>query len=78
MRVEFSSVIPILDVELGEIAEGHDLDVEIGLDEGDTGEDAVGDDARAVTGLGAPGDDVVFGFADGDAVFWGCPETPVL
>ena len=77
MGVELSSVIVGLEVDLGLVNEADDHDVVGGGDVLDTEEGAVGDDTSAMALLGAPGDLVCLGLADGIVVLGGRPQAEV-
>lgn len=77
MRVELSSVVVGLDVDLGLVDETSDLDIIWGLDVLHALEGAVGDDASSATSLGTPGDLLTFRIGDRRVGFGGGPETEV-
>ena len=66
--VQFTSRVPLGDVDFGEIADTGDLDVFRGLDEMDTLEGSVGDGAGATAGLGTVGDGNALGVTNGTIV----------
>jgi len=76
--VEFASVVAVHDANFGEVAEGHDLDVERGADKVDGGEGAVGDDTCIVAGFCAVSDGLGFDVADGLACAWWAESAPVV
>ena len=75
--VELSSVVVGLEVDLGLVNEADDHDVVVGGDVLDTEEGTVGDDAGAMALLGAPGDLVGLGLADGIVLLGGRPQAEV-
>ena len=77
MGVELSSVVVGLEVDLGLVNEADDHYVVVGGDVLDTEEGTVGDDACAMALLGAPGDLVGLGLADGIVLLGRRPEAEV-
>lgn len=75
--IELASVVVGVEVDLGLVDEADDHDVVVGGDVLDTEEGAVGHDTGAVALLGAPGDLVGLGLADGVVGLGGRPEAEV-
>jgi len=75
--IELSSKVIRLEVDEGLVDKTNDLDVVWGPHELNTLKGTSGDETRAMAGLGAPGDFLMFGLTDGGGTGWGCPETPV-
>lgn len=78
MGVKLASGITRLNVEFGEIADSGDLDVIGGLDEVRALDRAVGDDARTVAALNAPGDLNALGLANDRIGLRRREDTPVV
>ena len=77
MGVEFSSIVISLEVDEGLVDKTDDLNVVWGPHELNTLKGAGGDETRAMAGLGAPGNFLVFRLANGGGAGRGCPEAEV-
>ena len=77
VRVELTTVVTVLDVDLGLVNEADDLDVGGGAHELDTGEGTLGDEAGATAGLGAPSDLLTLRVGDERVLLGGSPEAEV-
>jgi len=75
--IELSSIVIGGHVNEGLVDETDNLDVVWGLHELNTLEGTSGDEASAVTGLGAPGNILMFRLTDGLGTSGRCPETEV-
>ena len=60
------------------INETSDLEVRLGLDELETSDGTSWDETSTTSGLGAPGDLLMFGLTNGGARVGGGPKTPVI
>jgi hypothetical protein len=78
MGVHFTSKILGVDVDLFLNDVTSDLDVVGSLDELDTGQSALGDEAGAVTGPGAPGDGLAFDITNDRIGLRRTPEAEIL
>jgi hypothetical protein len=78
MRVEFTSCVRILQVNLGLINEADNLNVVGSPHELNALEGASREDTGAVTGLGAPGNLKLLGFSNGSQSSRRSPKTEVL
>ena len=77
MRVELTTVVALLDVDLGLVNKADDLNVGGGAHELDTGEGTLGNEAGATASLGAPGDLLTLRVGDEGALLGGSPEAEV-
>jgi len=77
MRIQFTTRITLLDIDLGEITDASNLDIVLGANEVNAFESAVGNDTRAPAALSAPGNFVLLCVAD-IANLRRCPQTKVV
>jgi len=78
VRVEFSSKVIGLDVDEGLVNETDDLDVVWGLHKLNTLEGTSGDETRAMTRLGTPGNFLMFRLTDSGGAVWRSPDAEVI
>ena len=76
--VELTTKVIRGQVNLGLINETSDLEVRLGLDELETSDGTSGDETGTTSGLGTPGDLLMFGLTNGGAGVGGGPKTPVI
>jgi hypothetical protein len=75
--VKLSSEVIGLEVDEGLVDKTDDLDVVWGPHELETRKCTSGDETRAMTGLGAPGDFLMFRLTDGGRTGRRCPDTEI-
>jgi len=78
MGIELSSEVIRLEVDESLVDKTDDLDVVRGPHELNTLKGTSGDETRAMTGLSAPGDFLMFRLTDGGWTGRGCPETEIV
>lgn len=77
VRVKLSSVVIRGEVNEGLVDETNNLDIVGGLHELNTLKGTSGDETATVTGLGAPGDLLLFCFSNGRGTVGRCPEAEI-
>lgn len=78
VRVKLSSIVIRGEVNEGLVDETDNLDVVGGLHELNTLKGASGDETTTVTGLGAPGDFLLFRLSNGRRAVGRCPEAEIV
>ena len=78
MRIKLSSAIVGSHVDLGLVNKANDLEIVRSLHELKTGDGTSGDETGTTSGLGTPGDLLVFGLTNGGAGVGCGPKTPVI
>lgn len=78
MRVEFSSIITFLHVDLSEVTNTSDLDVVLGLDEMHALQSSIRNNTGSVTALRAPCNFLSFCLSDRTVRVGGCPQAEIV